>query len=211
MRIAIRYLTILLIVSIAAGVTVNIVRAREKKDADAQQMAQPSIMEMQKRLSALEDIEAIKRLQIEYVDCLQKGKYDTIEDFFTQDALFEAAGKANIRKGPEEIGKVYREQLSKIHKGEEGDILTQPMIDLDGNKAKAKWMIYFFYYHPKTYQTLYFVQSWFDMDYQKVGGKWKISRINVIHHIEPPGGPPNDDTFINFLDKAQATMQEMKK
>ena len=162
---------------------------------------------MEKRLSALEDIEEIKRLQTTYVNFLQEGNYNTIEDFFTEDALFTAGP---THKGKKAIGKYFREVMVNIHSGKEGDILVQPVIDLDGDKATGKWVIYFLYYHPKTYQLLYFVHSYYDMGYLKVDGKWKISRINILHNIEPPGGPPSEDTFLNFLDKAQKTMQEIK-
>ena len=178
----------------------------KKNQMNIQEMSQ-RLEEMQKRLMVLEDIEAIKRLQTEYANMLQSGNYDNVGDLFTEDALFEAIGSV---KGRDEIVKVYAENVSKNHKGEEGDILVQPIIDLDGDKAKGKWVIYFFYYHPKTYQTMWFVQSWFDMDYKKVDGEWKISRFGIIHHIEPPGGPPNEERFLNFLDDAQKTMKEMR-
>ena len=203
----IRYLGILLLFAFAAAGVVSIVKAMENRGTAQQTTYSPEALE--KRLSTLEDIEAIKKLQTEYVDRLQKGNFEKIEDFFTDDAVFEAVG--GKIQGKEKIKKVYSDTVSKIHKGQEGDILTQPLIDLDGNNATAKWVIYFFYFHPKTYQAEYFVQSWFDMDYRKVDGKWKISRFNLIHHIEPPGGPPNDSTFLNFLDNAQKTMQEANK
>lgn len=164
---------------------------------------------MERRLQTLEDLEAIKRLTTVYVNCLQDGDYSRIEDLFTEDALFTAAGPE--RRGKEDIGRFYRDVLAKIHSGSEGDILVQPVIDLDGDRAKGKWSIYFMYYHPITYQSLWFVQSWFDMDYKKEKGEWKISRLNILHHIEPPGGPPDEKRFLDFLDNARKTMDEMKR
>ena len=207
MRHKIKRLTILLscllIFLIASG---GLADTAEKKQMTMQEMIQ-RFEEMEKRLSVLEDMEAIKRLQTEYVNMLQSGNYDNVGDLFTEDAVFEAAGPTIT--GKDKILKLYKENISINHNGEEGDILVQPIIDLDGDKAKGKWSIYFFYYHPKTYQTMWFVQSWFDMDYKKVDGEWKISRFGIIHHIEPPGGPPNEERFLNFLDDAQKTMQEM--
>jgi hypothetical protein len=166
---------------------------------------------MEKRLSQLEDIEAIKRLQATYVNFLQEGNYDTIEDILAQEFIFDVRvpGVSPQKMTREEAGKMYRESIAKSHNGKEGDILIEPIIDLDGNRAKGKFVLYFFYYHPETYQTLYFVQSWLDMDYVKEGGEWKISGLGFIPNIAPPGGAPDEETLLNFLDEARKTMRKM--
>jgi hypothetical protein len=61
--------------------------------------------EMEKRLSVLEDIKAIERLQTEYADFLQEGNYDKAEDLVTEDALYTAAGPT--KTGKEEIVNLY--------------------------------------------------------------------------------------------------------
>jgi ketosteroid isomerase-like protein len=179
-----------------------------KEQVTMEEMAK-RLDDMQNKLTVLEDIEAIKKLQVEYVNLLQRGKYDTIGDYFSEDALLEAV--APKVKGRREIIKYFQETQIKIHKGMEGDILTSPSITVDGNTAKGTWNIFFFYYHPKTYQTLWFTHMWYDMDFIKENRKWKISRLGTIHNIEPPGGHPSDEMILNFLDNAQKTMQEMPK
>jgi hypothetical protein len=212
MKIRSRYFPIILVGLFFVG-SECLGRASEKNQTNMQEMTE-RYEEMGKRLSALEDIEAIKKVQATYVNCLQKGNFDTIEEILAENFVFDIGGTgASAQKMTRaEAGKMYRESVSKTHSGNEGDILVQPIIDLDldGNKAKGKFVLYFFYYHPKTYQTLYFVQSFLDMDYVKEGGKWKISRFGWIPHIGPSSGPPNEETFLNFLDNAQKTMKEMK-
>jgi hypothetical protein len=164
---------------------------------------------MEKRLLQLEDIEAIKRLQATYVNFLQEGNYDTIEDILAEEFIFDVRvpGASPQKMTRKEAGKMYRESISKSHNGKEGDILVEPIIDLEGDRAKGKFVLFFFYYHPDTYQTLYFVQSWLDMDYVKEDGKWKISGLGFIPNISPPGGAPDEETLKNFLDNAGKAMR----
>jgi hypothetical protein len=184
--------------------------ASEKNQVKMEEMTQ-RLEEMGKKLSYFEDIEAIKRVQNTYVTFLQAGNYETIEDILAEEFVLDIGGGSPQKMTRAEAGKMYRESIAKNHSGNEGDIIVHPIIDLDGDKANGKFSIYFFYYHPVTFQTLYFVQSWLDIDYVKEGGEWKISRFGWRPHIGPSSGPPNADTFLNFLDNAQKTMKEMKK
>lgn len=182
----------------------------ERNQTKIQEMAQ-RIEAMEKRLSNVEDIEAIKKLQYTYANMLQQGNFDKAEDIlFAKEFTLDIGGSPQMMTR-EEAGKRYREDIAKVHNGNEGDILIHPVIHLDGDKAKGKFSLWFFYYHPKTYQTLYFIQSWLDMNYVREDGEWKISRLGFTGNVGPSGGPPSEETFLNFLDEAQKTMREMKK
>lgn len=203
MRTRKKYLIILLSCLLAFLVTSGgCSRVDNDKDATMQEMAQ-RFEDMEKRLSALEDIDAIKRLQIEYAYCLHKGNYDTIEDLFTEDAMFGDV------KGKEAIRKNFQENLIEGHYGQDGIIRVQPKIELDGDKAKSEFALYFFYYHPKTYQLMCFMQNFMKGEYHKVDGKWLTSSLEVVHNVVPPGGPPTEEWRLNFLEQAQETMRKM--
>ena len=169
---------------------------------------------LKKELRVVKDIEEIKQLHISYVNSVCFAQYDDIADYFAEDATIDFGARESDRppiKGKANIQRFFNDKVSKIHVGKEGTFVVHPLVSVDGDKAKGKFVLYFFYYHPKTYQTLYFVQSWLDMDYVKEDGKWKISGLGFIPNISPPGGAPNEDSLLNFLDEAQQTMRGMQK
>ncbi len=184
----------------------------KENQAKMQEMTQ-RLEAMEKKISDVEDIEAIKNLQYTYANMLQQGNFDKSEDIlFAKEFTLNIVGTSPQKLTNVEAGKKYREDIAKNHSGQEGDIVIHPVIELlDGGRAKGKFSIWFVYYHPKTYQTLFFAQSWLDMEYVKEDGKWKMSSLTFTGHIAPTQGPPSADYYLNFLDNAQKTMREMKK
>lgn len=158
-----------------------------------------TVEKLENRLRTVEDIEAIKKLQTNYVNHIQRADYDTIEEFFTEEATF-IAGKSN--QGKADIGRRFREDIGTYHLGKEGCVLIQPVINVDGDKATGTWTMYFLYAHPHTRQSLFWVLGYYDMEYTRVNGQWKISYLKHTAALMPPGGPPRNDEFLlNFLPK----------
>src|SRR4030042_6654841 len=101
--------------------------------------------EMEKRLRILEDIEAIKSLQNEYVFYLLNGQWREIADCFTENAFF-LISKFEKRQGKEEIYNLFTERISQANagKGRDAHFTVMPVIALDGDHAKGHWMLYIF-------------------------------------------------------------------
>ena len=75
--------------------------------------------------------------------------------------------------------------------GKEGDFVVHPIIRVDGDKATGKWLIYLMYCYPRTGQSLFWVQGFYDMDYVRENEKWKISVMRWTERMGLPGtGPP---------------------
>jgi len=156
-----------------------------------------TLEEMEKQLKALEkrvrlteDITEIKQLQRHYINSLICMEWDATTDCFAENGKVDVylhkpvTGKKNIEKW-------FKEELSKTHAGKEGDVLVHPEITVDGDKAKGKWLLYMNYAYPRTGQALFWVQGFYDMDYVRENGKWKIAVMRWSERMGLPGsGPP---------------------
>lgn len=152
--------------------------------------AEEALKAMEVRVMRTEDIQAIHEVQRRYVNSLIQASWDDCADCFSQDALVDVYLHDPVR-GNDNIRKWFKEELSLTHAGAEGDILVHPEIELDGDKAKGKWLLYMMYCYPRTGQSLFWVQGFYSMEYVRENGKWKISYMNWEERMGLPGsGPP---------------------
>src|SRR3982074_1333176 len=93
--------------------------------------------ELEKRLTVLQDIEAIKRLKAEYCDiCDDAHNQDRIVAIFAEDGIWEgkglwrAQGHADIRK----LAKSFAERISFSQHN-----VFNPRIEVNGNAAHGRW------------------------------------------------------------------------
>ncbi len=84
----------------------------------------------------------------------------------------------------------FREELAKTHAGKEGDIVIHPIISVDGDQATGSWLLYMMYFYPRTGQSLFWVQGFYDMEYVREDGRWKISVMRWTERLGLPGGGP---------------------
>jgi hypothetical protein len=77
--------------------------------------------------------------------------------------------------------------------GAETDFIYHPEISVDGNRAKATWMVTDnMHIVDQPVQSIYGIYT---MEYQKTGGEWKISLLRHRHRTITPSqplGPPAD-------------------
>ena len=93
--------------------------------------------ELEKRLTVVQDIEAIKRLKAEYCDiCDDAHNPDRIGAIFAEDGIWEgkglwrAQGHADIRK----LAKSFAERISFSQHN-----IFNPRIEVNGNAAHGRW------------------------------------------------------------------------
>jgi hypothetical protein len=144
---------------------------------------------LEKRVRVTEDIQQIHELQRRYINALICAEWDTCADCFAEHGRVDVylhdpvEGNANIRQW-------FKEKLSRTHAGAEGDILVHPVIDLDGDRAKGRWLLYLMYAYPRTGQALFWVQGFYDMEYIREDGRWKINCMRWTERMGLPGGGP---------------------
>ena len=109
-----------------------------------------ALKELGKRVRVTEDIQAIHQLQRRYVNALICAEWDECANCFSEHAKVDVylhepvVGNAAIRKW-------FKEDLSKTHVGKEGDVLVHPIIEVDGDKAKGRWLIYLMYFQSSSH------------------------------------------------------------
>ncbi len=140
-----------------------------------------SLAELEKRMQAIEDLEAIKKLHQNYINLMDNIRYDEVPDLFTDDAAVEVRD-SGVKRGKKELAEIYQ-MIKGMYKGgvarHIGHMCVEPDIKVDGNKAKGTWLIYFFDSIPK--------QSWVqginECEYRKENGKWLISKLKFTRTL----------------------------
>jgi hypothetical protein len=158
------------------------------------------LTEIEKRLKVLQDIEEIKQLQARYLNALMLTDWDAVIECFAENAAVDVAFHKPI-SGKSTIDKWFREELSKTHVGMEGDFVVHPIITVEGDKAKGIWLLYMMYYYPRTGQSLFWVQGFYENEYVRENGKWKISLMKWRERIGLPGGGPPAELYWGVLGK----------
>ena len=138
-------------------------------------------MDLESRIRALEDLEAIKRLKYRYWRCLDLKLWDEMAGCFTEDATVEyGGGKYNFR-GVEEIMRFLRESLSRetgtlgYHHGH------HPEIELTGETtARGVWALdnYLFNHGRKRGVR---IAAYYHDEYVKIGDAWKIRHTGYTY------------------------------
>ncbi len=133
-------------------------------------------MDLETRITRLEDIEAIRQLKARYCEiCDADHDPDQIVTIFTEDGVWEgegigrAEGHAALRK----LFEGFREAISFSQ-----HMVQNPIIEVDGNTATGRWYFFgmFTYYNgnQKRWQAARYHE-----DYEKVDGTWKIKHLRI--------------------------------
>ena len=138
-----------------------------------------SIEDLEKRVSALEDLERIKKLHQHYIDLMDNLRYEEVLDLFTDDAAVEVRN-SGVKRGRNELSDVYL-GLAEIRGSErfDGHMAVEPDITVDGDSAKGTWLIYMFFSRP----SIQWVQGKNECEYRKVDGKWKIAKLKFTRTL----------------------------
>ena len=152
-----------------------------------------NLEELDKRLKILEDTEAVKKIHVHYVNCLNKAEYENLINCFTEDATVDL--HAGYAKGKDQITKLFKEEISNVHIGQEGPFSVHPIITVEGDKAKGSWLLYIQFAHPRKIKLKQnaiavdapdWIQGYYEMEYTKKNGEWKISALKWRHRLGSP-------------------------
>lgn len=132
--------------------------------------------ELEKRITRLEDIEAIKQLKVRYSHiCDDDHNPDTIASVFAEDGIWESAD-FGVAKGPDEIRELFS-NFRKMFNFSQHNMMN-PLIEVNGDRATGVWYIM----GPWTY-TENNEEKWlalrYDDDYVKIDGEWKYQHLRV--------------------------------
>jgi hypothetical protein len=131
---------------------------------------------LEKRLTRMEDIEAIKQLKALYCEiCDDLHNPNRITSVFAKDAIWESAdfGKA---VGHDAIRDLFT-QFQKTFSFSQHNIMN-PRITVNGNRATGIWYIMGPWTYTETKEEKWFALR-YDDDYVKVDGEWKYQHLRV--------------------------------
>jgi hypothetical protein len=137
-----------------------------------------SLEELEKRVKAIEDLEAIKRLHRQYVSHLDNLEFGAAAAMFGQDATAEIRD-SGVRRGRKEIEQLYLGILAQRKERHDGHLVSQPVITVDGDTAKGTWIVYMLFSRP----TVQWVQGRHECEYVKEDGQWKFSKLKFTRTL----------------------------
>jgi ketosteroid isomerase-like protein len=135
-----------------------------------------SLEVLAKRVQVLEDIEEIQKLHRNYVYLMCNLQWDDMLTFFTEDATLNVQGE-QPRKGKKEIADLFKNVLATRIKLNDGHMVAQPIISVNGDRAKGYWILYLFFSEP----SVRWMQGRQECEYVKVNGKWKFCSMQFIN------------------------------
>jgi len=144
------------------------------------------LAELERRLTRLEDIEAIKQLKARYCEiCDDDHNPDRITSVFAEDGVWESA-EFGTGKGHAGIRKLFQ-GFQKLIEFSQHNVMN-PIIKVDGNRATGEW--YFmgpFRFHEGR-QARWLALQYKD-DYVKINGEWKYQHLRVnLRMLAPHDG-----------------------
>jgi hypothetical protein len=134
-------------------------------------------------LTALEDIEAIKRLKAEYCDiCDDDHNQERIVKIFTSDGIWESKGVGRA-EGHAELRKLFQSFQERISFSQHN--VFNPRIEVDGDRARGIWYFMGPFTFRKTSQAVWLAAR-YEEDYVKLGGAWRFKHLRAIGRMAAP-------------------------
>lgn len=135
------------------------------------------LRDLERRIRALEDIEAIKQLKYRYADACDRGyDADTLADLFTEDAIWDG-GVFGRYDGQEAIRNYFRGVSSDIVFAMH--YMMNPIIEVDGDEARGAWYLF----QACTFaegNTPILGAAKYAERYQRFHGTWKFRHLQLI-------------------------------
>jgi SnoaL-like protein len=134
------------------------------------------LADIERRLTRLEDIEAIKQLKARYCEiCDDDHNPDRITSVFAEDGIWEGAD-FGAAKGHAAIRDLFK-KFQKLIAFSQHNVMN-PIIEVDGNHATAEW----YFLGPFTFREkndARWLALQYKDDYVKVNGRWKYQHLRV--------------------------------
>ena len=160
-------------------------------------MAEQTALEA--RITALEDIEAIKKLKAKYWNCLDRKMWDEFSDCFSEDAVADyhhierIEGKKAIMSYFRERSRQIRETVLRIHQGHNAEVNVT-----SHNKATGVWQLFGYAINPQTNKGRRSAGFYYD-EFVKEKGEWKIISTKTTYF------------FMEEFDRTGMSLMDMQK
>ena len=132
---------------------------------------------LERRITRLEDIEAIKQLKARYSHiCDDMHNPDTIASVFAEDGIWEseAFGKAVGHQAIRKLFQGFKDMFSFSQHN-----MMNPIIEVTGDRATGIWYIMGPWTLTKNNKETWMALR-YDDDYVKINGEWKYQHLRVV-------------------------------
>jgi hypothetical protein len=136
--------------------------------------------ELEKRLTVLQDIEAIKRLKAEYCDiCDDAHNPDRMAAIFAEDGIWEGKGLWRVQ-GHTDIRKQAKGFAERISFSQHN--VFNPRIEVNANAAHGRWTFLGLFTFRKGNRPVW-LAAFYDDDFVKVDGVWKFQYFRALVRV----------------------------
>lgn len=135
--------------------------------------------QIERRLQALEDIEAVRALKTRYLASCDAKDPQGMRACFADGPVHIDYGRVGTFDRADALVKVFtelacHEHMVELHHG------VNPQIEvLDENRARGKWGLHYFLIDTKT-KSLTQLGGYYEDEYRKTNGAWKISSTRFV-------------------------------
>ena len=129
----------------------------------------------QKQIQKFQDILDLQELHSNYAYLLLARDWEKIVALFSEDAvaILHKRGRFVGKPAITEIFKNVVQNNSK-GKGRDSHVAMQPVIHVDGDKARAQWLMFVVSTDPETNREIIIQHGRHEMEYVRINGQWKI-------------------------------------
>ena len=105
-------------------------------------------------------IEAVRRLTTEYMQAMHDARWEDAVECFADDAVYDH-GQLGCLNGKDAIREFYLKFMVAFEAagGWAFDILSNPVIDIDGDRAEARWFLLTMLIDPDTQEAAWNVAT----------------------------------------------------
>ena len=154
---------------------------------DAIEALRAELAAMKRRLSEIEDRDAIRELTHRYMQAMHDARFEDAVDCFADDAEYDHGLLGELR-GKADLRTFYTKFMPAFETagGWSYDVLSNPLIRVDGDRAEARWFLLTFLIDPDTQKPAWAFAT-LEYEYAREAAGWRFKRNRCIHeHILAP-------------------------
>lgn len=141
---------------------------------------QRELAELRSTVRTLQDREAIRELTARYMQAMHDARWDDVVDCFADDASYDH-GMLGYLNSKEDIRTFYTEFMPEFEQagGWAFDVLSNPVIEVDGDRAEARWFLLTLLVDPDTREAAWNIAT-LEYEYTRERGEWKFHHNRCI-------------------------------
>ncbi|MCH2170552.1 nuclear transport factor 2 family protein [Myxococcota bacterium] len=142
---------------------------------------------LKKQVRELEDREAVRQLTAEYMQAMHDARWEDAVACFSEQASYDHGLLGELR-GKQDLRHFYTQFMPAFEEagGWAFDLLADPVIQVDGDRAHGRWFLLTLLIDPDTQEAAWSMAT-LEYEYAREAEGWKFFRNRCIHeHMLAP-------------------------